>query len=174
MEDGAASSRILYQPIILKTSNGMTRWHAVSLFGIIIVVAVLALLFIPKPAQAPGGVTPTPASLDDLIVVDSPLPGATVSSPLTITGKARGNWYFEASFPVVLTDWDGRIITQGIAQAQGEWMTADYVPFTATLTFNPPTPGDPAANRGSLILKKDNPSGLPQNDAALELPVLFK
>ena len=106
-----------------------------------------------------------------LIRVTSPRPNSTVESPLTITGQARGYWYFEASFPVVLVDWDGKIIAQGIAQAQGEWMTEDFVPFEATLTFT----ADPNAysNRGSLILQKDNPSGLPQNDDALEIPVLF-
>jgi len=44
------------------------------------------------------------------------------------------------------------------------------VPFTATLTFTKP----PYENSGTLILKKDNPSGLPQNDAALEIPIVFK
>ena len=108
----------------------------------------------------------------NLIRLDSPRPGAEIKSPLTITGQARGYWYFEASFPVVLVDWDGRIIAQGIATAKDEWMTENFVPFEATLTFT----ADPNAysNRGSLILQKDNPSGLPQNDDALEIPVIIK
>jgi len=115
-----------------------------------------------------------------LIRVTSPRPNSTVESPLTITGQARGYWYFEASFPVVLVDWDGKIIAQGIAQAQGDpdatdgagWMTEDFVPFEATLTFA----ADPNAysNCGSLILQKDNPSGLPQYDDALEIPVVIQ
>ena len=107
-----------------------------------------------------------------LIRVTSPRPNSTVESPLTITGQARGYWYFEASFPVVLVDWDGKIIAQGIAQAQGEWMTEDFVPFEATLIFV----ADPNAysNRGALILRKDNPSGLPEYDDALEIPVVIK
>ena len=108
----------------------------------------------------------------DLIRLASPLPNATVQSPLTITGEARGYWFFEASFPVVLVDWDGRILAQGIATAKDEWMTEEFVPFEATLTFT----ADPNAysNRGALILQKDNPSGLPQNDDALEIPVVIK
>ena len=107
-----------------------------------------------------------------LIRLTAPLPNATVSSPLTITGEARGYWYFEASFPVVLVDWDGRIIAQGIATAKDEWMTEEFVPFEATLTFT----ADPNAysNRGALILQKDNPSGLPEYDDALEIPVIIK
>lgn len=107
---------------------------------------------------------------DDLIVLKTPYPGQTVSSPLEIKGEARGTWFFEASFPVFLTDWDGLIIAQGIATAKSEWMTEDFVPFEAKLEFIKPN----VKNNGSLILKKDNPSGLPQNDNALEIPVFFK
>lgn len=109
----------------------------------------------------------------DLIQLTNPRPGQKITSPLTVTGQARGYWFFEASFPVVLTDWDGRIIAEGVAQAEGEWMTEEFVPFAVTLTFDTPTAGDPAVNRGSLILQKDNPSGLPEHDDALEIPVVF-
>ena len=85
-------------------------------------------------------------------------------------GEARGTWNFEASFPVVLTNWDGLIIAEGIAQAQSDWMTEDFVPFIATLNFEKPSYG----KNGFLILKKDNPSGLSQNDESLEIPVNFK
>lgn len=110
----------------------------------------------------------------DLIRVTSPLANAEVSSPVTITGEARGTWYFEASFPVMLTDWDGKIIAQGIAQAQGDWMTTNFVPFKATLTFKKSDVVGKYSNKGTLILKKDNPSGLPEKDDALEIPVLLK
>lgn len=105
----------------------------------------------------------------ELIRLETPLPEAVVMSPLTITGQARGYWYFEASFPVVLTDWDGRIIAEGYAEAQDDWMTEEFVPFKATLTFEQPSYGE----RGMLILRKDNPSGLPEHDDALEVPVRF-
>lgn len=105
----------------------------------------------------------------DLIRIETPRPNQKISSPLTITGQARGTWFFEASFPVVLTDWDGKIIAEGVATAQSDWMTENFVPFKATLEFNRPSYGD----NGSLILKKDNPSGLPENDDALEIPILF-
>ncbi len=112
-----------------------------------------------------------PATKDDLIRLDSPLTGQTISSPLSIDGAARGNWFFEGSFPVVLTDWDGLIIAQGTATAESDWMTSDYVNFHAELTFEKPAG---ASNRGTLILKKDNPSGLPANDNALEVTVFFE
>lgn len=111
----------------------------------------------------------------DLIRLTSPQPTAVVESPLTITGEARGYWFFEASFPVVITDWDGRIIAEHFAQAQGDWMTEEFVPFTAEINFESPySEGDPDFMRnGTLILQKDNPSGLPENDDALEIPIIF-
>ncbi len=92
-----------------------------------------------------------------------------------LEGKARGYWFFEGSFPVVLTNWDGLIIAEGFATAEGEWMTEDFVPFKGELTYTSPyKAGDPDfMKRGSLILKKDNPSGLPENDDAFELTVFF-
>ena len=108
----------------------------------------------------------------DLIRIDSPRPNQTVKSPLVITGEARGNWFFEASFPVFLTDWDGRIIAEGIATAKSEWMTTEFVPYEATLTFL--LDDEIYSNRGTLILQKDNPSGLPEHDDALEIPVLLE
>jgi hypothetical protein len=92
-----------------------------------------------------------------------------------ITGQARGSWFFEASFPVMLTNWDGLIIAEGIATAKGDWMTMDFVPFTATLSFVTPYANNQPTfmERGTLILQRDNPSGLPENDAALEIPVRF-
>lgn len=111
---------------------------------------------------------------EDLIRNVSVQAGDSITSPLIITGEARGTWFFEASFPVTIVDWDGKIIAQVPAQANGEWMTEDFVPFTATLEFNTPAgPGGPI-NRGAIILKNDNPSGLPERDRALEIPVVFK
>ena len=94
----------------------------------------------------------------------------TLSTPTTIKGEVPGNWSFEASIPVVLTDWDGRIIAEEPAQLEGDWMTEEYVPFTVDLTFETPT----EYQNGSLILRKDNPSGLPENDDAVEIPINYR
>lgn len=106
--------------------------------------------------------------LDDLIQVVFPRPGATISSPLVVAGIARGSWYFEADFPVRLFDNRGNELAAVPAQAQGEWMTTEFVPFLATLEFDPR-----GATSGRLVFEKDNPSGLPENDMSLEMPVLF-
>lgn len=129
----------------------------------------------PPAPEVAAEVTERIEAKRDLITLTGPAPGAVVINPFTISGQARGSWYSEASFPIFLTDGNGKIITQTIATAQGEWMTEEFVPFTAELGFtNPYKPGDPdAMKQGTLILKKDNPSGLPENDNALEIPIRF-
>ncbi len=94
----------------------------------------------------------------------------SIGSPLLLKGSAPGTWYFEASFPVVLTDWEGKIVAQGHAQAKADWMTTNDVPFEVTLEFTAPT----NKKNGSLILQKDNPSGLPAHDDSVEIPILFQ
>lgn len=116
--------------------------------------------------------TSTQYNLSDQIVVNSPKAGQIVSSPLKITGKAVGPWYFEASFPVELVDLKtGLDIAKGLVQAVGgTWMTEDFVSFEATLQFDKPSTTTSAV----LILRKDNPSGLPENDKSISIPVTVK
>lgn len=107
----------------------------------------------------------------DLIRLDYPTSEESISSPLIIKGEARGYWFFEASFPVILTDLDGEIIAQGFAEAKDDWMTDEFVPFEASLEFT--IDEDTDIDKGLLILKKDNPSGLPENDDSFEVSVTF-
>ncbi len=102
----------------------------------------------------------------DLIQVELPYPGAVTGKEFTIIGKARGYWFFEASFPVELRSMDGNILGGGVATAEGDWMTEEFVNFTAEMQT-------PSAFTGPaiLILKKDNPSGLPENDASISFPI---
>ena len=104
----------------------------------------------------------------NLIRVNVPRPNQTINSPLMIEGEARGIWFFEGDFPVKLLDQNDNVVAVGIASAQGEWMTEDFVPFTVMLEFNAPSD-----KKGKLVLIKDNPSGLPENDNQLVVPVIF-
>ena len=113
--------------------------------------------------------TPAPQGLPDKLTIETPLANTVVTSPLTVKGQARGTWFFEASFPVKVLDADKKELGAGVAHAQGEWMTENFVPFEATIEF---TKG--AAKNGFIIVAKDNPSGLPENDASFELPVKFE
>ncbi len=154
-----------------------TGW-TLAIIGILIIVAAVILFVLPGSSKAPttdSQATTTPVAetpdptFEDMLVVESLDNNAAVSSPLTITGRARGGWYFEASFPVQIKNASGTVIAEGPAQAQGEWTTAEYVPFSITLTF----PAQPAGSMGTVILHNDNPSGLPENAKSLEIPVTF-
>lgn len=128
----------------------------------------------PRQCKTPDGKTFTEdigneLEKADLIQIDNPRPNQIIESPLFIKGKARGNWYFEADFPVKLFDDNGFLLSITIAQALGDWMTEDFVPFSTTLLF-----AVPSTPKGRLILEKDNPSGLPEYADELIIPVYFK
>jgi hypothetical protein len=104
-----------------------------------------------------------------LIVVTTPATGAYIANPTTVKGFARGYWYFEASFPIEIRDKNGTLIAAGAAQAETDWMTEQYVPFSTTLVWS----AAPTTDTGVIIFRRDNPSGLPENDASVEVPVSF-
>jgi hypothetical protein len=124
----------------------------------------------PVASSTPShnSITAIPASAASLVRTVNIPPGGTIMSPLTVTGEARGFWFFEASFPIELEDANGVKIATGIAIAQGEWMTEEFVPFAASFSFT-----KPATKTGTLILRKDNASGLPEHDAAIFITVTF-
>ena len=101
----------------------------------------------------------------DMITLDLIKPGVTVLPTFTVTGQARGTWYFEASFPVEVLDKDGRRLASTAAKANGDWMTDNFVPFSATLTI------ENYSGPATLVLHKDNPSGLPENEASVSIPI---
>jgi len=133
------------------------------------VITVAAWLFVFRvlPAHAPAESSTT--GHEDLISVSTPAANDAVTSPLTVTGEARGNWYFEASFPVRVLDANGTVLAAVPVQAQGEWMTENFVPFHTTLEFESPT-----TKTGTIVFQKDNPSGLPEFDDEIRIPVRFK
>ncbi|PZO54127.1 MAG: hypothetical protein DCF16_05420 [Alphaproteobacteria bacterium] len=105
----------------------------------------------PPTATAPEAPVET-ASIGDLAIVDAPAPGARVTSPLTITGTAPGNWYFENQFPVRLVDAQGAVIAEAPATPRVSWTDPGDKEFDATLTFSV-TADTPA----TLVLEEDMP-----------------
>ena len=152
---------------------------------LLIVVAVLAVLVLGKVLLDDRDSQPSTTTTEtsdsqvvevaeelskaDLIQVDSPMPGDQIVSPITITGKARGTWYFEASFPITILDGNGKILGQGHAEAKSDWMTNEFVPFTATITFTKST-----TTTGAILLEKDNPSGLPEHADSIKVLIKFQ
>ena len=102
-----------------------------------------------------------------IIKLDPRIVSEAQVSPLKVTGEVPGNWSFEASFPIELRDSTDKVLSRSVATLQGDWMTTDLVPFTATLTFAGPV----AAETAQLVLHKDNPSDLPERDDSVTIPV---
>ncbi|KKS23044.1 MAG: hypothetical protein UU82_C0042G0005 [Candidatus Nomurabacteria bacterium GW2011_GWC2_41_8] len=105
----------------------------------------------------------------DLIIVELPFPGAVTGKEFSVIGKARGNWFFEASFPITLLDKNGNMLVETYATAQGEWMTTDFVPFKSEVK----APID-YIGPATLILKKDNPSDMREFDASISFPITIE
>lgn len=105
----------------------------------------------------------------NLIKVSSPKESSKIESPLLVKGEARGSWYFEGSFPIRVFDANNKELGVVPAKAIGNWMTKEFVPFEAVLTFNKPN-----TKTGTLVLQKDNPSGDPDKDDSFSIPVRFQ
>ncbi len=162
--------------------NTRFLWGLVGVLAIIIVVLAIFLFSVPT-ADAPEIATTTPGEtstttnattseqspLARLVLVTSPRKGATVGHAFTVSGTAPGPWFSEAVFPIQVRDTNGNIVGRAQAQAQGEWQTEGPVTFTARMSIDATFKG-PA----TLILLKDNPSGLPENDDAVELSITIQ
>ncbi len=95
--------------------------------------------------------------------------GQEISSPLIVEGRARGNWFFEASLPIKITDEQGNVLGSSFGTAQGEWMTNDFVNFKGKVSYDSKDGG-----KGFLVVAKDNPSGLAKYDKEIKIPVILK
>jgi hypothetical protein len=104
----------------------------------------------------------------DFITVATPQPGAHVASTFTVSGQARGHWYFEASFPLEVLDANGTQLLIQPVQADGEWMTTEFVPFSTTITV------PQYSGKATLVLHRDNASGLPEHDRSVSIPIVIQ
>src|SRR3990167_7684555 len=137
-------------------------WIVLCIVGIAIVVSAALLVLVPGPGGGPA------QFVSENVQVLRPPVNGTVLKNFTAVGEARGTWYFEASFPVQVRDPENNLVGQGIAQAGADWMTTEFVPFSATVVV--------AGYSGpaDLVLIKDNPSGLPENDDAVFFPIVVQ
>jgi len=111
-----------------------------------------------------------PSDKSNIILVSVPVQNSEISSPLIVAGRARGSWFFEASFPILLLDQNGNVIAESHASAQGPWQTDEFVSFIGNIYFNNYIKG----TKGTLVVKKDNPTGLPEFDDSISIPVILK
>ena len=147
----------------------------IILLIVVLIIIALAIWVFLSQSQKQDNIQPPPSSNEsiiynnasaDLIKVELPFPGAVTGKSFSVIGEARGFWFFEASFPIQLFDKDGKLLATAIAQAQEDWMTENFVPFKADIIAPEYYIGE-----ATLVLKKDNPSGLPENDASISFKI---
>ena len=166
-------------------------WIAV-IFVLFVVIVVMVGFLIALPTSKPSPAIMAPATsteeeripadfstlieeseendtepLSARVLVTNPEPKQKVGHTFTVAGVAPGEWFFEAQFPLQVRDEDGNIVGRATATAQGEWMTEKLVTFIASMHVDATFSG-----KAKLILLKNNPSGMPENDDALEIPII--
>ena len=103
--------------------------------------------------------------------------GQEIGTPLFVEGEAKGTWFFEGDFPIKITDEQGNVLGSSYVKSEGDpaknsgasWMTEDFVKFYGQITYSSKTGGN-----GFLVLQKDNPSGLPEYDKKIKIPVVLQ
>lgn len=150
-----------------------------SLIAFILILILGGILLLNRGAAIPAdkikedgeikeGITYDNAT-SDLIQVELPFPGAVTGKEFSVIGKARGMWFFEASFPITVLDKDGKVLVESYAQAEGEWMTTDFVSFRGEVK----APID-YIGPATLILRKSNASDIRELDASISFPITIE
>jgi len=131
---------------------------------IIIIISILALNFYQRYS-----ITKKINEAKDLIVIESPEPYEKVQNPIHIKGKARGNFFFEAIFPIRIEDENGNVLTTGYVETKEDWMTDNFVSFETFFNFSKND-----VKNGFIVFEKANPSGLEENKFEVKIPVYFQ
>lgn len=126
----------------------------------------------PSPSSSPSILSPEPSasalpSPISEITLKEPQWNAIVSSPFEIVGSAPGTWFFEGQIIGEIKNQNGESLAIFPLQATGEWMTEEPVEFKGAAKFLM----SKAGNNITLIIKNDNPSGLPENDKLASFPL---
>lgn len=103
------------------------------------------------------------------LTLTSPERSGNVTSPLSVAGSVPGAWSHEGQFTLRLLNADSNVLAEGAATLDGDWMSENQVPFSASLTFTAPVAG----SMGLLVLEKANPSGLQDNADSVTVPIQF-
>lgn len=154
---------------------------------VLIVLMIIALVFMFKnketylPSLSQNVKNENPQILNEKVKCEisgakenlmdlSIIPCAGVNYAVTITGKLKGNYFFEGSAPVRIEDPSGKIVLKTNLTATSDWMTSDYVSFKFTINpadFNPSDFGGDA----TIIIERDDPSGQGKNLMPIKIPI---
>ena len=153
--------------------------------GVFIILLILTAVVIfaftqtqkPKEVEVVATPSPTPQATNESSIVppyfSAPTTNYTVSSPLEVKGVIPAGWMFEGQLPIKLLDSKREIIvaTNALETTPGSWQSGEPTEFSTTLSWIASSLG--GSTSGYLVISKDNPSGLPENDKSYEIPVKF-
>lgn len=152
---------------------------------ILLLIVFAAVVFTACAPFPQPGATPTPAVTAQPTPIIQPTPSAQptlpsqevtlemqkantiVTSPFEIKGYAPGSWFFEGQLLGEIKTASNETLATFPLQAQGGWMTTDPVLFTGKAAFMV----ENADASIYLIIKNDNPSGLPENEKSAAFPL---
>ena len=132
-----------------------------------------------------------------MIEVHEPTAGDIVGHVFVVEGKARGIWYANGRFIIEVQSGNGVVLESKEVEGRGEWYfrgalptfvfsetgielkilpvragidwrTIEFVPFSAQVVV-PRYSGE-----ARIVLKKANPSGFPEDDASVTIPVVIQ
>ncbi|MBI2054052.1 MAG: GerMN domain-containing protein [Candidatus Staskawiczbacteria bacterium] len=140
----------------------------ISLILLVVLIALVAVYSVLFALQESSPEEEVKEPESDVIVL-FPKPGEAITSPLVVLGEAKGTWFFEATFPIKITDEAGNVLGVSYVEAVDDWMTENFVRFSGKISFLAKE-----RTNGFLVLAKDNPSGLPEYDKEVKVPVILE
>jgi hypothetical protein len=137
---------------------------------VIVAIVILAYVLLRPKVEAPIDNAPVAAISGDTgnFISFSIAPGAKVSGHTSAVGSIKGAYFFEANAVGKLLDANKNVLKSFPITAVGDWMTADAVAFNTEFDASGIT------GPGYIRIANDNPSGLPENDRFIDIPVVFE
>lgn len=135
----------------------MNKFATIFFVFILVVGGLYAVGFLQKslPSEANKNTQLQEITYNEKTYVFRNLMG--MPSQFNLKGKAKGTWFFEASFPIEIQNTKGESLKTFIAQATQDWMTEDFVEFKSDIDLT--DTGLKQGDKIKIILHKDNPSG---------------
>jgi len=152
----------------------MTKFGKLLLIVILIVILVVVVFFFQKPVV---DVNPPPedniilreilGNKDDLISF-SILPNSKVQGVVSYQGAVKGGYFFEVNILINILDANKNVLKTSNAIAMTDWMTIEPVEFEGNIDFTNLPKG-----LAYIEIHNDNPSGLPENDKSVLIPIVI-
>lgn len=96
------------------------------------------------------------------------VPNAKVHGILSYRGSIKGGYFFEGNIRIIILDADKNVLKESNGIAKSEWMTEGPVDFEGNIDFT-----GMSSTSGYFRIANDNPSGDPENDKFIDIPIVI-